>query len=174
MVNPIACDAVLYGLSHPNVSLALDVFVELGYQNAMVVSSTPDKVHYVDELSILEHNFVGRISDGNVGKVEELSVTHITQHPSAPPEALRQGNSLIENVQIALNVLQGKVQGPCEDTVALNAAGILVLAGKEATLLDGFNRAIDAIRSGAAFRKLEEFIDATGGSKKALSTITGG
>lgn len=174
VVNPIVCDAVLYGLSHPNVSLALNTFVELGYKNVMIVSSSPDKVHYVDELSTLEHNLVGRIDGGNVGKVEELSVTPITQHPPSPPKALRQGDSLIENVQLALNVLQGKSQGPCEDTVALNAAGILVMAGKETTLSDGFNRAIETIRSGASFRKLEEFIEATGGSKKALSIITGG
>jgi len=174
MVNPIACDAVLYGLSHPNVKLALEVFVELGYENAMIVSSTPDNVHYIDELSVFKRNFVGRISGGGVGDVEELDVTQITQHPLATPEKLRQGDSLIENVQLAVNVLRGKSKGPHEDTVALNAAGVLVLAGKVTALAEGFNLAIDTIRSVAGFRKLEEFIEATGGSKKALSTITGG
>lgn len=174
VVNPIACDAILYGLSHPNVSLALNIFVELGYENVMIVSSSPDKVHYIDELSVLKYNLMGRIMTGNVAGVEELSVTTITRHSPVSPDELRQGDSLIENVQIALKVLQGKLPGSCENTVALNAAGILVMAGKESTLADGFNRAVETIRSGAGFRKLEEFIEATGGSKKALSTITGG
>jgi len=174
VVNPISCDGILYGLSHPNIQLALDVFVELGYDNVIVVSSTSDKVHYIDELSTLEHNLIGRINGGNVGNIEELDVTQITQHPSGSPDALGQGGSLIENVQIALNVLRGKSEGPREDTVALNAAVILVLAGKTKTLEEGFNFAIETIKSGAGFRKLEEFIEATGGNKKALSIITGG
>ena len=174
VVNPIACDAVLYGLSHPNVPLALNIFVELGYENVMIVSSSHDKVHYIDELSTLEHNLIGKIDGGNVGKVEELSVASITLRPPSVPEDLRQGDSLIENVQLTLKVLQGKSQGPCEDTVALNAAGILVMAGKETVLADGFNRSIETIRTGAGLRKLEEFIEATGGNKKALSTIMGG
>lgn len=174
VINPIACDAVLYGLSHPNITLALNVFVGLGYKDAMIVCSTPDKIHYIDELSALEHNSIGIIAGGNAGEVEELSIASITGNPPAIPEVLQQGASLIENVQIALKILQGKSPGPGEDTVALNAAGILVLSGKSATLKDGFGLAIDVIRNGSAFRKLEEFIDATGGSKKALSTIIGG
>lgn len=171
VVNPIACDALLYGLAHPNVSLALKVFAELGYKDVMIVTSSHDKLHYLDELSTLEHNFIGMIDDGNVCNVEELQVSQITGHPLSYPDELKSGTSLIENVQIALRVLRGRFQGSCEDTVALNAAGILVMAEKERTLADGFNTAIEVIRSGAGFRKLEEFIDATGGSRKSLSTI---
>lgn len=174
VVNPIACDALLYGLSHPNISLAHDVFVELGYKNFMVVVSSHDRVHFIDELSTVEHNFVGKAECGNAGSIEEISVSEITQQPSSHPDVLCSGDSLIENVQIAIKILKGKSPGPCEDTVALNAAGILVLAGKSPTLAEGFKLATETIRNGAGFQKLGEFVNATGGSNKALEVIAGG
>jgi len=173
IVNPVVCDALFYGLSHPNISLSLSVFLELGYRNVMIVSSSNDKIHYIDELSTLTSNFVGRIREGEVIDVNEFSPTDITQRSASNFNDLKSGASLIENVQIGVRVLQGKLPGPCEDTVATNASGIIVMSGKVATLREGFELAIEAIRSGAGFRKLEEFIDVTKGSRKALSTIIG-
>lgn len=56
----------------------------------------------------------------------------------------------------------------------MNAAAILVLANKVASLEEGFKISLEAIQSGKCLLKLEEFIEATGGSKKALHTLLGG
>jgi anthranilate phosphoribosyltransferase len=173
IVNPVACDAELYGLSHPNVLLSLGTFLELGYEDVTVVSSTPDKVHYVDELSSLRINYIGTVRNGVIGKIEEFSPSDITHRPHSSWEELRAGMSLVENAQIVLRILQGKHPGPQEDTVALNAAAILVSSQISIDLSEGFAMAIDSIRSGAAFKKLTEFVEATGGNKRALLTIIG-
>ena len=174
IINPVASDVELYGLSHPNVKLSLETFLELGYKNVMVVSSTNDMVNYVDELSATQFNYMGRLQNGIVGPIEEFSAAEITGHALSEWEQLRSGISLIENAQIFIRVLQGKLPGACEDTVALNAAAILMLDGRVTNLVDGYKLSIEVIRSGAAFKKLQQFIEMTGGNLKALQTISGG
>ena len=39
MINPVVCDSVFYGVSHPDISLALEVFSELGYKDAILEGS---------------------------------------------------------------------------------------------------------------------------------------
>src|SRR3989344_9076122 len=170
VANPIACDSLLYGLSHPNVNLSLRAFRELGYKNVIVVSSTSDKIHYIDELSSMAFNLLGKLQDGIIGDVEGFSPTTITKRVPVGHEELEPGASVVENVQSAVRVLQGKMSGPREDTVALNAAAILLLSGQAETLEVGFKTAIEVIKSGAGLKKLEQFIDATGGSRMALLT----
>lgn len=138
----------------------------------MVVSSSNDKIHYIDELSTVATNWIGRVDNDSIGEVEEFSPTDITSRPASEPTEIKSGASIIENVQLAVRILQGEMPGSPEDTVALNAACILVMAEKAPNLKDGFNLAIEVIRSGKGFKKLEQFIDATGGSRQALSTIT--
>src|SRR3989339_22776 len=101
ITNPIACDVLLYGLSHPNIELSLRVFQELGQKNVMVVSSSSDKVHYIDELSTVAINWLGRVENGEIGKVEEFSPTDITSRPASRSSELKSGASIIENVQLA-------------------------------------------------------------------------
>lgn len=176
IVNPIACDAVLYGLSHPNIGLSLSVFQDLGQKNVMVVSSSSDGIHFIDELSTVATNWLGRIENSVVGEVNEFSPTNITLKPASKSNELKSGASIIENAQLATQILQGKKPGALEDTIAMNTACILLIAEKVLNLKEGFDLAIEVIRSGAGFKKLQQFIDATGGSRQALSTIvaTGG
>lgn len=172
--NPMVCDSLLYGLSHPNIELSLEVLKDLGYNEAFVVSSSHDNIHYVDELSSLKSNLIGRIENGKIHSVEKLDVSKIFNSKFGTPSDIESGESLIENVQIAVFVLSGKDNGHRTHTVALNAGIILLLASKVNNIVDGYNYAIDIIRSGKALEKLENFIEATGGSKNALKTLKGG
>jgi anthranilate phosphoribosyltransferase len=172
--NPIVCDAFLYGLSHPNVKLSLEVFRSFGHKEVIVVASSHDKIHYVDELTPLRVNMVGKITNGMIKEVEEPSLALITQQSPCKPEDLQPGESLIENIQFAVKVLEGKGTPSREHAVAMNAAAILVLANKVANLEEGFKISLETIQSGRCLVKLEEFIEATGGSKKALYTLLGG
>ena len=174
IANPIICDALLYGLSHPNVGLSLELLREFGYKDAMVVASSDDNIHYVDELSPLSLNLIGRIENGTIKAVEESLPVDLIDGLHCYPEDLQSGESLIENVQFAIRVLQGKGSKPRENAVALNAGAILVLAHKASNLTEGYKQALDVIRSGKSIKKLEEFIEATGGSKKALHTLQRG
>ncbi len=174
IANPIVCDAFLYGLSHPKVRLSLEVFRSFKCKEVMVVASSHDNIHYVDELTPLQKNTIGKISGGLIKDVEELNFASVNQCPLCNPADLQSGESLIENIHFAVKVLEGKGTAPRECAVALNAAAILVLSNKAATVEEGFRASLDAIRSGRCLTKLEEFIEATGGNKKSLHMLLGG
>lgn len=174
IANPIVCDALLYGLSHPNVKLSMELFRHFGSKEVIVVASSHDRIHYVDELTPLTTNMMGRITNGIIGEVEEPDVTLLTGQATCQPEDLEPGDSLIENIQCAVRVLAGKGSIYREQAVAMNAAAILVLANKTPDLKEGFEVSLKALQSGRCLEKLEEFVEATGGNNKALHTLLGG
>jgi anthranilate phosphoribosyltransferase len=71
----------------------------------------------------------------------------------APIEAIRGGDAAF-NAAALESVLQG-VPGPYRDTVLLNAAAALVVAGRAGDLRDGVSLASHSIASGAALAALE-------------------
>jgi len=68
------------------------------------------------------------------------------------------GGDAQENAQITRSILNGTEQGAKRDIVVLNAALCLYLAGKTATIKSAIPLAKDLINSGAAMKKLEEFV----------------
>ncbi len=68
------------------------------------------------------------------------------------------GGSPEENAAITRSILSGKEQGPKRQAVLLNAGAALYLAGKTANIEGGVAMAASLVDSGAALRKLEEFI----------------
>jgi anthranilate phosphoribosyltransferase len=73
--------------------------------------------------------------------------------PRAPLEAIRGGDP-VRNAAALLALLQG-APGPYRDTVLLNAAGALVVAGRAGDLREAARSAAQAIDSGAAMAALE-------------------
>jgi anthranilate phosphoribosyltransferase len=73
--------------------------------------------------------------------------------PRAPLAAIKGGDPL-RNAAALLALLQG-APGPYRDTVLLNAAGALIVAGRAADLREGVRLAADALDSGAAMAALE-------------------
>lgn len=67
------------------------------------------------------------------------------------------GGTPQENAQITRDILDG-VKGPKRDAVLLNAGAGLYVAGKAESFADGVKLAADLIDSGAAKKKLEEFV----------------
>lgn len=174
IINPIVCDTYLYGLSHPNVELSLEVFEQFGYKNVAVVASTPDKIHYVDELTTLGNNLMGRIIDGENQGVKEISYQEISSEKYCSAYELKPADSLLENVQLALKILQGKGSIPQRDTVAMNAAAIMMLAEKCKTFSEGFEVCLESLKEGKGLIKLKDFVEATGGSTKSIEMMLGG
>jgi anthranilate phosphoribosyltransferase len=79
--------------------------------------------------------------------------------PVAKPADLL-GGQVADNVKIAKEILAGK-KSPKRDIVVLNAAVALVAAGQAKNPKDGADKAAEAIDSGAAQAKLDQFIAAT-------------
>ncbi len=173
IANPIVCDALLYGLSHPNVALSLEVLSRFRLQNVMVVSSSPDMVHFIDELAPFANNKLGRIIDDVNAGVQWINVREMTGNAHCACDEIGPGPSLMENIQRSVVALAGRSPGPQEDIIALNAAAILLLARKVTELQEGFILARELIRSGAALSTMKTFILGTGGTLHSLNTLLG-
>ena len=69
-----------------------------------------------------------------------------------------QGGTAAENAEITKKILKGEERGPKRQAVCLNAGAALYIAGKAETMEAGVRMAEELIDSGAALKKLEEFI----------------
>jgi anthranilate phosphoribosyltransferase len=68
-----------------------------------------------------------------------------------------QGGDPVRNATIARELFAG-AGGPVADMVALNAAAVLVVAGRADSIADGLELARAALADGAASRRLETLV----------------
>ena len=71
------------------------------------------------------------------------------------------GGTPEENAQITKDILSGKEQGAKRDIVLMNAGLGIYLGVDGITMEEGVQKAKEVIDSGAAYRKMEEFVKAT-------------
>ena len=71
------------------------------------------------------------------------------------------GGTPAENAEITKAILKGEEKGPKRQAVCLNAGAALYIAGKAASIEEGVKLAEFLIDSGAALKKLEEFVEET-------------
>ena len=69
------------------------------------------------------------------------------------------GGTVPENVKILQDVLRGQRHGEARDTVVLNSAAVLFLAGVVSCIEDGVSLAASTIDNGKAIQKLDEIVD---------------
>jgi len=111
----------------------------------------------LDELSTTGENRAIELSGG---KLAEVTIGPASVGvPVARPADLTGGDAAA-NAAIARDILAGK-KGPKRDIVVLNAAVALVAAGKAASPAEGAGKAVDALDSGAARKKLDQLVAAT-------------
>ncbi|MDO5344203.1 MAG: anthranilate phosphoribosyltransferase [Lachnospiraceae bacterium] len=156
LTNPAAPVMQLMGVYDESLVEPLArVLSSLGVKRGMVVYGQ-DKL---DELSLSAPTTVCELNNG-------AFTTYVVE-----PETLGlkrcqksdlEGGTPAENAEIVRAVLKGQDRGPKRDTVLLNAGAALYIAGKAASLADGVKLAGELIDSGAAYKKLEEFIAESG------------
>lgn len=168
MVLPFKSDSMLYGLAHPDVELSAKVFQRFGYKNVMVVTTSDDGVHFLDEFGIFGTTSIIGIRDGNLGKLVNIRTSDILKFPNYTRDLIKPGFNKVDNVRLALQVLSGKGEPAREAIVCVNAATLLYLAGKVEDLKEGYIYAKQAIKKGYPIEKLKDFIKATFGDKKLL------
>ena len=111
----------------------------------------------LDEVSLSGPTRVGELRDGEVHeyqiKPEDFGIK------PAPISALQVANPA-ESIARMQAVLANE-PGPSQDIVLLNAGAALYAAGQANSIADGIAQARNAIASGAALNKLNEFIATT-------------
>jgi len=154
LTNPADAPAMLMGVFHADlVGIQVRVLDRLGVKRALVVWGRDG----LDEITLGASTMVGELREG---KVREYEI-----HPEDFGLAMASSRNLrVENAQESkarvLEALENK-PGVAREIVALNAGAALYVAGVADTIVDGIARARGVMASGAARRKLDEFVAAT-------------
>ena len=155
LLNPARPSAMLVGVPQPELCEPLArVLQSLGVRRAMVVCGSVPAAGHLDELSTLGPN---RIAEFYQERGFATSVLPPEQFPvpSAKLADLIGGDSKT-NAEIVRRILRGGERGPKLDTVLLNAAAALFVAGKTKSLVAGWDLAAEIIDDGRANAKLAE------------------
>ena len=154
LTNPAGAPNILMGVFHPDlVGIQVRVLQRLGAQHAIVVWGRDN----MDEVSLGAGTMVGELVNGEIREYEihpeDFGLQMIASRNLKVSGAAESKDKLLE----ALN----NVPGPACEIVALNAGTALYAAGIASSIADGLTRARDTIASGAAIRKLQQFVEVT-------------
>jgi anthranilate phosphoribosyltransferase len=154
LTNPAGAHHQLLGVARPEIAQKMAAALQrLESRHALVVHGSDG----VDELSISSSSTVHEVRDGSL---REYSVSPADAGLSASPSSAIRGGTPPQNAAVLKSVLQGE-RGAVRDVVVLNSGAALVAAGLAQDLKGGAILAQESIDSGAAGRKLEEWVKLT-------------
>ena len=160
LTNPAGAPNQLLGVFHPDlVGIQVRVLQRLGSEHVMVVYG----MNGMDEISLSGETLIGELKNGEVREY--------TVHPSDfglpvyDSRVLKVANR-DESVQCIQRALANE-EGPVRDIVLLNAGAALYCAGVAESVTDGVKRAGEAVASGRAKARLEQFVAFTQRHKPA-------
>ena len=127
------------------------VMMSLGVKRGMVVYGTDN----LDEISVSAPTTICEFRDGYYRDLL------IRPEDFGLKTALKEevtGGTPEENAQTTRDILNGKITGAKRDIVLMNAGAGLFIAGKADSMAAGVKLAAELIDSGAASKKIDEFI----------------
>ena len=166
LLNPARPTAQLIGVPRPELcDPVARVLQALGVRRGLVVSGNvvaepTERARYLDEFSTLGSNMVAEFYHEHALSQSELN-PKLFAVQSACLEDLT-GGDRVHNAEIVRRILRGEDRGPKREAVLLNAAAALFVAASADTMAEGWAFAAELIDTGAAYRKLEELIEASG------------
>jgi anthranilate phosphoribosyltransferase len=147
LANPAGVRRQLTGVFSPDWTRPMaETLAALGHEAAWIVHGMG-----LDELTVAGQNHVTALHGGSIASfVVEPEDAGLAR---APVSAIQGGDAGF-NASALEAMLQG-ASGAYRDTVLLNAAAALIVAGLAGDLREGVSLATDSIASGAAFAALE-------------------
>jgi anthranilate phosphoribosyltransferase len=154
LTNPAGAPNTLMGVFHPDlVGIQVRVMQRLGADHVLVVYGKDG----LDEISLGAATMVGELRGGEIREYEihpeDFGLSMVSNRGLKVADAA-------ESKAMLLGALEGK-PGPALEIVAFNAGAALYTANKAASIGEGIVLARAAIASGAARRKVDEFVQAT-------------
>jgi anthranilate phosphoribosyltransferase len=154
LTNPAGAPNILMGVFHADlVGIQVRVLQRLGAQHAIVVWGRDN----MDEVSLGGATMVGELVNGEIREYEIHPEDYGMQMVATRNFKVNGAAESRERILQALN----NEAGPVRDIVALNAATALYAADAAPSIAAGLERAREAIASGAALRKMEQFVKTT-------------
>jgi anthranilate phosphoribosyltransferase len=160
LTNPAGAKNQIMGVFHPDlVGIQVRVLQRLGSKHVMVVYGLDG----LDEISISGETLVGELVKDEILEYK--------LHPSQFGLELYDRRAIqvttVEESKAMIQAVLDNQPGPAHNIVALNAGAAIYVCGLAKTLKSGVERASQAIKSGAAKQKLDEFIAFTKKLKSA-------
>ena len=153
--NPAGANMELMGVYDQSLVEPLArVMANLGVDRGMVVYGQDS----LDEISMCASTSVCEIRDG---KFTSYEITPEQFGYERCEKGALTGGTPAENAEITKAILKGEEKGPKRQAVCLNAGAALYIAGKATSIEEGVKLAESLIDSGAALKKLEEFVEET-------------
>ncbi|WP_287643112.1 anthranilate phosphoribosyltransferase [Blautia sp.] len=153
--NPAGANMELMGVYDQSLVEPLaQVMANLGVNRGMVVYGQDS----LDEISMYAPTSVCKIRDG---KFTSYEITPEQFGYERCEKGALTGGTPAENAEITKAILKGEEKGPKRQAVCLNAGAALYIAGKAASIEEGVKLAESLIDSGAALKKLGEFVEET-------------
>ena len=154
LTNPADAPHILMGVFHPDlVGIQVRALQRLGAEHALVVYGRDG----MDEVSLGAATLVGELKDGAIREYEI--------HPEDFGLTMASNRALkVETPQQSLTMLQVVLNdeaGAARDIVALNAGVALYAADVAASMADGVKLAREALSSGRALAKMQQFVART-------------
>ena len=154
LTNPAGARQQVMGVFHRDlVGIQTRVLERLGSRRVMIVHGAEG----LDEISLAGPTMVGELKDGR-----------ILEYTIAPQDfgmRAQDGDAIrVDSVDASKHMLLialGNEAGAARDIVALNAGASIYVAGLAETLADGIAKALALIASGAARKKLDQFVQFT-------------
>ena len=153
--NPAGANMELMGVYDQSLVEPLaQVMANLGVNRGMVVYGQDS----LDEISMCAPTSVCEIRGG---KFTSYEITPEQFGYERCEKGALTGGTPAENAEITKAILKGEEKGPKRQAVCLNAGAALYIAGKAASIEEGVKLAESLIDSGAALKKLGEFVEET-------------
>ena len=151
LTNPAGARQQVMGVFHPDlVGIQARVLQRLGSRRVLIVHGHDG----LDELSISGPSAVGELNDG---QVREYTVTPEDAGLSAHDISLIRVDTVEQSRDMLLAALANE-PGAARDIVALNAGASIYVAGRAESIAEGVEKALAVIASGAARRRLDQFV----------------
>ena len=151
LTNPAGAPNTLMGVFHPDlVGIQVRVMQQLGADHVLVVWGKDG----MDEISLGAATIVGELKNGQISEYEihpeDFGLSMVSNRGLRVADATESKAMLIE-------ALENKAGAPRE-IITLNAGAALYSANLADSIGDGIARAREAIASGAARAKVDEFV----------------
>jgi anthranilate phosphoribosyltransferase len=167
LTNPASANAQVLGVYDSKLIVSVtQALKSLGSEEAMVVHGSDG----LDEISTVGETIISHLHDGEIdySKVSPrdfgVKKSHITEI---------QGFSPKENSEILFKIINHKASScdPKLEIVLVNSAAAIVVSGIESNIEDAMCVARESIRSGSAYKKLNELIRKSGGELSKLEEM---
>lgn len=154
LTNPAGAGRQVMGVFHPDlVGIQARVLQRLGSRHVMIVYGKEG----LDEISLSGPTMVGELKEGAVREYD-IAPQDFGLKPQDP--AAIKVDGVQQSKAMVLSALADEA-GAARDIVALNAGAGVYVAGLAPTLAGGVQKALAAIASGAARKKLDAFVGFT-------------